>query len=35
MEIGTVLLGADSVDTEPRWWHIAAGILVHQTADLS
>jgi uncharacterized protein (DUF305 family) len=35
MEIGTVLLGADSVQIEPRWWHIAAGVLVHQAADLS
>ena len=35
MEIGTVLLGADSVEMEPRWWHIAAGVFVHQSADLS
>jgi uncharacterized protein (DUF305 family) len=35
MEIGTVLLGADSVEAEPRWWHIAAGVFVHQAADLS
>lgn len=34
MEIGTVILGADSVQTEPQWWNLAAGVLVHQTADL-
>jgi uncharacterized protein (DUF305 family) len=35
MEIGTVLLRADSVRVEPEWWNIAAGIVVHQAADLS
>lgn len=35
MEIGTVLLRAASIEAEPRWWHIAAGIFVHQMADLS
>lgn len=35
MEIGTVLLGADSVRIEPHWSNIAAGVFVHQAADLS
>jgi uncharacterized protein (DUF305 family) len=35
MEIGTVLLRADSIRVEPEWWNIAAGIMVHQAADLS
>lgn len=35
MEIGTVFLGADSVQMAPRWWNIAAGIAVHQSADLA
>ena len=35
MEIGTVLLGASSVRIEPQWWNIAAGVLVHQSADLA
>jgi uncharacterized protein (DUF305 family) len=35
MEIGTVLLGADSVQMAPRWWNMAAGIAVHQAADLA
>lgn len=34
MEIGTVLLGADSVASKPGWINIAAGIVVHQSADL-
>lgn len=34
MEIGTVILGSDSVVPDPRWVNIAAGILVHQSADL-
>jgi hypothetical protein len=35
MEIGTVLLRADSVQEDPQWWNIAAGVFVHQAADLS
>lgn len=35
MEIGTVLLRADSVQVEPQWWNLAAGVFVHQAADLS
>ncbi|HEV8695405.1 MAG TPA: hypothetical protein VGQ93_14675, partial [Lysobacter sp.] len=35
MEIGTVLLRADSIRVDPEWWNIAAGIVVHQAADLS
>jgi hypothetical protein len=35
MQIGTVLLRSDSVRVEPEWWIVAAGILVHQAADLS
>lgn len=34
MEIGTVLLGADSVVRQPGWQQIAAGVFVHQSADL-
>jgi hypothetical protein len=34
MEIGTVLLGVDSVVRQPGWHQIAAGVLVHQSADL-
>jgi uncharacterized protein (DUF305 family) len=34
MEIGTVLLGVDSVVRQPGWQQIAAGVLVHQSADL-
>lgn len=35
MEIGTVLLRADSIQLEPQWWNLAAGVFVHQAADLS
>jgi hypothetical protein len=35
MEIGTVLLGANSVRSEPQWSNIAAGVFVHQSADLA
>jgi uncharacterized protein (DUF305 family) len=35
MEIGTVLLRADSIQVEPQWWNLAAGVFVHQAADLS
>ena len=35
MEIGTVMLRADSIRAEPEWWNIVAGIFVHQAADLS
>jgi uncharacterized protein (DUF305 family) len=34
MEIGTVLLGVDSVVRQPGWQQIAAGVFVHQSADL-
>jgi uncharacterized protein (DUF305 family) len=34
MEIGTVLLGAGSIASDPAWTNIAAGIVVHQSADL-
>lgn len=34
MDIGTVLLGLDAIRAEPGLREIAAGILVHQTADL-
>lgn len=35
MQVGTVLLRAGSVRSDPEWWNIAAGIVVHQAADLS
>jgi uncharacterized protein (DUF305 family) len=35
MEIGTVLLRAESVRVDAEWWNIAGGVLVHQAADLS
>jgi uncharacterized protein (DUF305 family) len=35
MEIGTVILRANSVRAEPQWWNVAAGIFVHQAADLA
>jgi uncharacterized protein (DUF305 family) len=34
MEIGTVLLGADSIVPDPAWTNIASGLVVHQSADL-
>lgn len=35
MDIGTVLLGLDGVRAEPGIREIAAGVLVHQSADLA
>ena len=34
MEVGTVLLGYSGVQTEPGGREVAAGILVHQSADI-
>lgn len=34
MEVGTVLLRDRAVTREPEWYEVAAGIVVHQSADI-